>query len=400
MFTSERKLLTHGQSMKNGFLAMSLMAISVAASAGVTQFEQTNADTRGTLEQWRKDYRLPSLSMAVSVDGQVVFAEAVGYADVEKNLEATIETQYSIGSMAKPLTAVGLMELVSQGKLDLDGKVNVYLAFEPSKSSAITLRQLASHTAGIGRPWSKRNELEFTHPKDHASPMEVLPLFSSDPLEFKPGEDFQYTSMGYVLLSAVMEKAAGKSFTQYMHENIWRPLGMDGTAIDNSKVKGPREARYYKEVAEDGSYVAGEQKRDRSYLFGGGGFVSTPTDLVKMASLWSGQGMLDKELLDEMITPINLKSGEANEQNYALGWRVASMEINGEEVKAIHHGGVTWQAATGFMFIIPKYQAAIAYVTNMSPDKFGEVRGKSAEILKGYIEQSLNVTQTKTKRAE
>ena len=362
--------------------------LSVGATASAAQkhdMQETNQRTREIMHTWYETYQLPSLSMAVSINGEIVFAEALGFADVEKKRRATPETLYSVGSMAKPMTGIALARLISDGTLSLDKGVNDYLHFEPSKGSDITLRQLASHTGGIGRPWSARNELEFGNPKDHVSPMEVLPIFSDKTLDFKPGSGFQYSSMGYVLLSALIEKASGKLFTAYMAENVWGPLAMHNTALDDSKVDARREAQYYKQVDEKGHYELAEQNATEVICLAGGGFVSTPSDLVRMADVWSQPETVDVSVLEQMMEPVKLDNGEVNEQHYALGWRVGSMHLNGKDSKVIHHGGVTWQAATGFVLIVPEYRAALAYVTNMSPKSFGSVRSQTGDILKAYI---------------
>ena len=376
-------------------VACTLLSVNCFADAAITLTTELNQTTKKTLSTWMNDYGLPSLSMAVAIDGEIVFAEAVGFADVDNKRRATPQTQYSVGSIAKAMTGLALMRMVDKEKISLNASVYQRVPEFPEKSWPMTVQQLASHTAGIGRPWSARNQLEFKTPKDHTSPLDVLSIFANDPLKFEPGSDFQYTSMGYVLLSAVIEKASSASYLDVMKDEVWLPLGMSRTEFDDSHLDPQSEAVYYEAKQADGKYLLAPKPRDRSYLFGAGGFVSTPSDLVKLSLAWSQEDYLSSDSKNALMTPIALVNGEINPQKYSLGWRVGELEVHNQTVSAVHHGGVTWKAATGFVFIVPEYNAAIAYTTNMSPNAFGEVRSEAAQILANYIETHTNKHSTK-----
>jgi len=365
--------------VKASMIGLALLSVGNVAA----ETSPLSAKIKDQMQQWQQQYQLPSMSLAITVNNQLKFADAIGLADVEKKVAATADTAYSVGSIAKPFTGLALARLVDSGALKLEDSVAQHLVDYPQYKD-MTILQLASHTAGVGRPWKARNHREFEAPVDHKSPFEAFDLFVDEPLQFAPGGDFKYTSMGYVLLSAVLQKAANQPYTQIMQETVFSPLGMTHTEFDDSKAGGGREASYYQGVDEQGQYLPAQTPRDRSYLFGGGGYISTPSDMVKLLDAFSQPHFLSPEIKARLQTPVPLNNGEVNEQGYSLGWRVSEVEDprhpNGK-VLAIHHGGVTGDAATAFVLLIPEYRSALAYATNTDPDKFWAVRQQALQLL-------------------
>jgi CubicO group peptidase (beta-lactamase class C family) len=353
------------------------------------QYRNLKNKTIAQMEKYKNVYELPSLSLSIAIEGKVVFEHAVGFADIASKKPATSNTQYSVGSLAKSMTSVALGKLIDTGSMALDEDIHDYLPQYPALPHKLTIKQLASHTSGIGRPWKARNQREYVDIKDHKSPLESLGLFQDDELEFKPGESFTYTSSGYILLSAAIEKAANQNYIDYMQEFVWSPLNMNSTEHDTS-FAGKNEATYYESIDESGNYTPSTTQRDRSYLFGGGGFISTPSDLVKMAQAFYQPEFLSSGVKISILTPVKLINGEDNEQRYGLGWRmidIPTLRVKGKIPKLVHHGGVTDKAATAFLLLMPEYNAAIAYAINMNARKAAPMRAQVAEMLTEYINQ-------------
>lgn len=370
-------------------------SVATAPSFCMPIGEEASKSIVDQMQSWQTEFGLPSLSLAISLNDEVVFADAIGYADVAKQIPATEATLYSVGSIAKPMTALALARLIDQDKLSFEQSVSKTLREYP-QFDRITLRQLASHTAGIGRPWEARDTLEFKQPKDRTSPFEVLDIFVEEPLSFTPGESFEYTSMGYVLLSALLERAAPTNYLDLMQEQVFAPLGMSNTRLDDSSVPNNQEASYYKNIEDSERFTLANEARDRSFLFGAGGYVSTPSDLVKMASAFSVNGFISEAVKQQLMMPVKIKSGEINPQGYGLGWRISEIADPFDadaKITAIHHGGVTSGAATGFVLIVPKYRAAIAYTTNIDPDNFWRVRQESLGVLLKLIQRPKGAPQ-------
>jgi CubicO group peptidase (beta-lactamase class C family) len=352
-------------------------------------YSSKNETTKALMHKVMADYGLPSLSVAITIDGKIAFADAVGYADVNLKKLATKHTQYSVGSVAKSMTSITLGKLLDQGKIDLDADIHQYLPDYPKLPHKVTIKQLASHTAGIVHDSPARDILEFVNVKDHSSPFEILDMFQDAPLLFAPETQYKYSSNGYILLSAAIESAANQNFVEYMRKSVWNELNMTETALDNSTAGSINEASYYKRKITDDEFIPSVKLRDRSFLFGGGGFISTPTDLVKMSNAFYKKGYLSEKTKKLLFTPSILTNGKFTPQKYALGWRIqnrSEITLNGKKLNVAHHGGVTDNAATSYLLLVPEYKAAIAFTTNMVPDKFWQIRTQIGAALMNYLQ--------------
>lgn len=344
------------------------------------------AATDEEINQIYQAFNLPSLSVAIAINNKVRYQKAVGFADVASAKPATRNTQYSVGSVAKPITGLALMRLVQEGKVVLTDNLAKHDTDLATRFSQITLQQLASHTAGIKHNTPERDVLEYELVQDHKSPLEAYVTFKDHDLLFAPGKGFKYSSNGYILLSGIIESIADENFHGFVRKQVFRPLNMTGTRLDNSVNSDADEASYYESWQQEGGYTLSTTQRDRSFLFGAGGYMSTPTDLVRMASAMFDENYLRTDLVEQMLTPVRLASGEENEQTYAIGWRVGDIALNEEQsTRVAHHGGVTDKAATAYILVVPEKKAAVAFATNMVPPKFWQIRGKVARILLNWI---------------
>jgi serine beta-lactamase-like protein LACTB len=295
--------------------------------------------------------------------------------------------------LAKPMTGIALAKLVDLKKISLDSLVSQYIKL-PDYTDSFTVRELASHIAGIPHDTPERDEAEFVNTKDHKSPLDAFYVFSSHPLLFNPGTEYKYSSNGYILLSGIIEQAAAMNYVDFLQSSLWSKFGMESTELDTSFAGVKHEATYYSDYNTDGKYVLSTKTRDRSFLFGGGGFISTPTDLTNMAQATYSDNYLSREAKQEIYTPTKLRNGEVNSDKYSLGWRVGTIKFSDDDKQTwtvLHHGGVTDKASTAYLFVIPECKASIAFATNYIPNKFWRMRPKMAEILKSYI----NVTECK-----
>jgi CubicO group peptidase (beta-lactamase class C family) len=178
--------------------------------------------------------RPPGLSLVVVKDGKMVYNKSFGLADGPNRVPATPETIYHWGSMTKPTTATAIMQLHERGALNIDDLVTKYLPdfrveYPSDSSERITIRHLLNHSSGIGNP----NILEFVHEEGEPFPDQVelaqRLLAGNNKLQFEPGTDAMYTNLGYTVLGAVVEAAAGQPHKDYAVENIFRPLKMEHT---------------------------------------------------------------------------------------------------------------------------------------------------------------------------
>jgi len=342
------------------------------------------------MEEIKAQYALPCLSVAIGSEDKVIFAEAIGFSDVASGEKANESTQYSVGSLSKPMTGLALAKLADADKVHLDSLVSLYFK-DPSYTNSFTVKELASHTAGVPHDTPEREHAEFVDPKDHKSPYEAFSVFASHPLLFEPGSDFKYSSNGYILLSAVIESAAQMNYVDFLRESLWTKFQMTNTELDVSTAGKPHEATYYASHEENENYIPSTTTRDRSFLFGGGGFISTPSDLVKMSQATFSEDFLSDNMKIALRTPTKLKNGEVNPEKYSLGWRVGAIRLNEKDEQtwtALHHGGVTDNASTAYLLVIPECKASIAFATNYIPPEFWKIRGEMAKILKNSVDAS------------
>jgi serine beta-lactamase-like protein LACTB len=334
-----------------GAVAVQGQGSALAKQSHAYEEARENADRQA--KEWIAK-GVPGLALAVAVEGKLVYSEGFGYADLEERVPAWPTTKFRIGSISKPLTAVGLMELVDAGKVDLDAPVQKYVPLFPDKGAVITVRMVAGHLGGIRH----YKDDEFTIQKHYANVLEGLKIFENDPLVSPPGTKFNYSSYGFNLLSAVVEAASGENFLAYMQGQVFGPLGLVHTVADQNTQIVEQRSRFY-EVPKDGP-VENAPYVDNSYKWAGGGFLSTAEDLVRFGSALLQPGVLKAESLKTMFTSQKTSSGE--ETGYGIGWGVGKSKSG----KAIyeHSGGSV--GGTSQLIIYPETHVVVALVTNLS----------------------------------
>ncbi len=318
-------------------------------------------------------HNFPALSIAIGHNGKLVWARAMGVQNLETQAPVKLDTKFRIGSVSKAVTATAAAKLVDENVLNLDDNIRETVPYFPQKQYDITPRQLLTHTAGI-----RHYEACFCFPFDeysnrqhHKDVKSAVSKFSKSKLLFKPGTAFSYSSYGFTLASAAMEGASGLSFDEIIKNKLTAPLGMNNTmreGLANGDIAVPYDVR-------DNTYKPAFSV-DNSNKTAGGGFVSTPTDLVLMTqAILQGEYISDDLRDDLFFTPQKLQNGEVNEQNYAFGWRshMSSGTFNEDrKVMITHHGGVA-MGGTAFLIMYPEYDISIAIVTNRQMDGVGEL---------------------------
>ena len=315
----------------------------------------------------------PAVSIALGKDGKLIWARAAGFRDLDNNVPATVETKFRIGSVSKAVSATMAARLSDEGILDIDAPIKALVPYFPQKAFDITTRQLMSHTAGIRHygPCLCFPFDEYSNKKHHDSVKSAIGRFSKSSLLFEPGTDFSYSSYGFTLASGAMEGASGQSFDSLIETKLTTPLGMKNT-MREGLAAGDFAVPY---VVKDGQYKKAYPV-DNSNKTAGGGFLSTPTDLVLMTQAILTQDYVDPAIRDALFyTPQKLASGEINEQNYAFGWRshLSSGTFNDErKVMISHHGGVA-MGGIAFLIMYPEHDISIAITVNRQMEGVGEL---------------------------
>jgi serine beta-lactamase-like protein LACTB, mitochondrial len=297
----------------------------------------------------------PGLGIAVLVESRIVWSDGFGFADLEQRAPVWPHTKMRIGSVSKSLTSAALGLLYEQHKLDLDAPVQKYVPSFPEKQYPITARQLSGHLAGI-RHYDGHEEAELFNTRHFETVLEGLSLFANDPLLFKPGEQFHYSSHGWDLLSAVIEGASGQDYLSYMQQHVFDPLGMRHTVADLNAQIIPNRARFY--VRDDDGHWKNAPYVDNSYKWASGGFLSTPEDLVRF-----GWAMIDGQVLRPetvRLLTTSQRTNDGKETGYGMGWGV-STDAHGRR-QFEHSGGSVGGASR--LLIFPDQRVVVAMIIN------------------------------------
>ncbi len=254
------------------------------------------------MEQVRADNDLPGLSVVVAVDGEIVFSEGVGHAELDNLIPATGRTVHNVGSVSKVIAVVGLMQLVERGLVDLDAAIQTYLPYYPEKEWPITVRHILTHSSGTRHyragEFGEYGLLRFRHFDDFE---EATRMWRDDPLLFEPGTAWMYSSHGHNLQHGVVEAASGEGFEEYLRRHVFEPAGMLATQFDvPSRVIHNRGHGYVRNA--EGRFVHADAE-DPSYKYAGGGILSNAEDLVRLCLALNEGRLLAPETLAEMYRP-------------------------------------------------------------------------------------------------
>ena len=271
---------------------------------------------------------IPGLSVAVGQRSEVMWSEGFGYSDLTHDVKVTPRTKFRVGSVSKPITASALGVLLEQGALDLDAPVQDYVPSFPAKRFPVTTRQLAGHLGGIRHYAGMENFSAVNYP----DVLSGLVIFEDDPLINEPGTEFSYSSYAWNLISAVVEGASGEGFLDFMQREVFGALGMTETMADMNRPIIAHRTRFY--VRDDEGRVVNAPYVDNSYKWAGGGFISTPEDLLIFANGHFEPGYLQAETLELLFTSQRTRDG--TETGYGVGWS-SSNNAHGERI--VSHGG-------------------------------------------------------------
>ena len=312
----------------------------------------------------------PGIAIAVSVDGETVWSEGFGYADLEHRVPISPSVKFRVGSISKSLTAATVASLVEDGRLDLDAPVQQYVPSFPEKAHPITTRQLGGHLGGIRH--YRGNENFIRDP--YETVVDGLSIFADDPLLHEPGTAFSYTSHGFNLISAVVEGAVKQPFLDYMREAVFRPLGMRDTVADFVTPIIPGRTRYY--VRDTEGRVVNAPFVNNSYKWAGGGFLSTTEDVLRFANAHLDDGFLSKSSRELLFTEQRTRDGEG--VGYGFGWFIRTRD-DGRRLLS-HSGGSV--GGTSLMVMEPETRVVVVGLINLTGANNGVVR----EVLDLFID--------------
>jgi CubicO group peptidase (beta-lactamase class C family) len=324
----------------------------------------------GAVEQGRQIVRagltgqnLPGLSVAVGVDGEIVWAEGFGWSDLEKRVRIAPKTRFRIGTASKVLTSAAVGLLLEDGRLKLDDVIQKHVPAFPVKQWPVTIRQLMGHVAGVKTDGGDEGPLFGQH---CGRPVEALPHFAESSLLFKPGTRHRYSSYGWIVVSAAVEAAAGEPFFTFMRKQVFEPLGMDDTRADSATEPIPDRATFYfPRFAADPKYGLHLMRDiDLSCYAGSMAFLSTPSDLVRFGMAINSGKLLRPATVQLLQAPQRVASGE--ETGYGLGWDLETVALGGEQTREAGHDGETLGGPVASLMTFPGHGIVVAVTSNIS----------------------------------
>ncbi len=311
---------------------------------------------------------LPGLSISVNKSGTIIYSKGFGFADVQQKEKMKPTHQIRTASVAKVITATALGKLATDGKLDFDTPLKKYISYLEEPLANLTVRQIAGHTSGLPhQPDSKFKKKSYTTAK------ETLPFFEESSLLFEPDTQYEYSTLGYNLLALLIEEISGKTYTNYMKEDIFTPLGMIQTFPDDISTSSNEDAQLY--FFKKDKLVLDKKAVNGSYKLAGAGFRSTSIDLAKMMNAYSN-GFINENIVQSMFTSHKLRNEEFT--NVGIAWRL-NKDIN--DKPTIEHAG-SWQGARTVIVHYPEDELSISIMINAKCTLFIE---ETAHILAQFF---------------
>ncbi|WP_160114783.1 serine hydrolase domain-containing protein [Aquimarina sp. AU474] len=326
----------------------------------------------------RKKIKSPfSGAVLVAKDGKVLFKKAYGHASKETKAPNTIETKFSIASVTKQFTAMLIMQMIEKGKLNLTDSISKHLPyFSKDLGDQITIHQLLSHTSGlphyeglekIGIRASSFFSTQYT-PKSFAK------LIGNTKLIHTPGTSYHYSSLGYILLGAILEETSRQTYNELLQKSIVQPLGLKNTGFESNDFIANQVAQGYNFrelegfdwlITKQGGKFNTAPFRDQSNKYSTGGMHSTVEDLFIWSEAIRNNTILSKELTAKMLTP--------NKDGYCYGWMRNWDDLieRNTNVRMYTHGGTL----PGFNSSITLFDdgTTIIFLANVHPLKDKEI---------------------------
>jgi len=295
----------------------------------------------------------PGAAVIVVKDKKVLFRSASGQADMELGVPLSPDNVFRLGSITKQFTAAAILLLEEQGKLSISDDIKKYLPDYPTQGHTITIENLLTHTSGIFDYTEIPGYFDGLAIRKDVSTQELIEVFANLPMDFAPGEAWNYSNSGYVLLGAIIEKVSGQSYAEFIQTAIFDKLGMHHSYYGGLQIVLNRAHGYQGEA---GNYSnAGFLSMTQPYA--AGSLLSTVDDLVIWTNALFNGDLLSEESLKKMTTDFELNNGEHT--GYAFGLavreRFGEREIN-------HNGGIHGFSTYGTW--LPKQKIYVAVLSN------------------------------------
>lgn len=349
----------------NRILITAAFMFFLCAGMRSSAFAQAPVDRMDQIVRSYSDSHQFMGSVLVAQGDKVVFEKSYGNANLEWNIPDDSSTKFRLGSMTKQFTAASILLLEERGKLSTNDYVKKYIPDPPVAWDKITIYNLLTHTSGIPSftsfPDYRSTEATPTTPKA------LVDRFRDKPLEFQPGEKWNYSNSGYVLLGYLLEKISGQTYADFVTENIFRPLGMKDSGYDSNSAVIPHRATGYT-PSPGGPVNSGYI--DMTIPFSAGALYSTTRDLLIWEQALYGGKVLSAATLKKMTTPYK--------ENYGCGLMITTTKGH---LEYEHGGGI--EGFNTEMAYYPDDKLSVIVLANLNGGAPGDIAGKLAAVAHG-----------------
>lgn len=353
---------------------LTLLTLSLVTQVTVSQSPGTDALSKHFDKVLSEQFPsgAPGITVLAAKNGAIIYHNAFGTADLEANIPMQTDHVFRIGSVTKQFTAIAILQLTEQGKINLQDEITRFIPDFPTQGHKITIEHLLTHTSGIQ---------SYTGMKDFGkilstdmTPVQLIDVFKNEPMRFEPGTKFEYNNSGYILLGHIIEIISGRSYGDYIEENIFKPIGMI-----NSHYANP--ARIIKNRV--GLYSQGpEGYMNTPYLsmtipYAAGSILSTVEDLYKWHQAVVNGKVVKKETLQLAFNPYRLNDGTTIE--YGFGWGLGFIQGS----RTIEHGGAI-HGAKSMTIYNPEHDVYVAVLANCDCIETEDIAARLAAFAMGH----------------
>ena len=286
----------------------------------------TKADKINEIISLYSDFGGFNGAVSVTHQGKVLYKKGFGFANMEWDIPNETDTKFQIASLTKSFTAMLIMQLVNEGKLDLQKPISAYLPDYPEENAnKINIHQLLTHTSGIP---NVKSDKKVSRPED------MVNQFANEPLNFAPSTNFEYSNSGYTLLGFIIETVTGKPYQKVLNEKIFEPLKMENSGFYKHRPIIKRMSSGYSTWYPDYFDV---DKSDESSAYSAGGLYSTVDDMLLWNNALTNESLLPKKYMDMIFT----KHSPDGDGHYGYGWELRKMPIGNtsKTIETIGHSG-------------------------------------------------------------
>ena len=311
------------------FAFLSLLLILQTSSYGQSKQDKKIVAALDELIPKRLPAVAPGCVVLVAKKGDIIYKKAFGTANLELNIPMQADMIFRIGSITKQFTAIAILQLVVQGKISLNDSIQKYVPDYPYKGYTITIENLLTQTSGIKDYMAISNLADY---RTNYTPKQGVDYFKNKSLEFKPGSQFKYSNSNYYLLGYILEIITGKSYADYLQQNIFNKAGLRNIYYIDTTKNIPNVSQGYSRF--DGNLERATLENVTT-IYAAGGIMSNADDLFKWHQALYNNKLVNRELLNKAFTPYQFADGTYSE--YGYGWFVKNLEGG----KTIEHSGST-----------------------------------------------------------